>query len=82
MLLYMHVSDQVFFTVVCNASLSKATSIGSAFLFALALVVAGQSSSITATLAGQVVGEGFIEWRVSVGFSYPCLALTPDLIKP
>ncbi|GAW04747.1 Nramp-domain-containing protein [Lentinula edodes] len=38
---------------------------GSAFLFALALVVAGQSSSITATLAGQVVGEGFIEWRVS-----------------
>ncbi|KAJ3785276.1 natural resistance-associated macrophage protein-domain-containing protein [Lentinula aff. detonsa] len=38
---------------------------GSAFLFALALVAAGQSSSITATLAGQVVGEGFIEWRVS-----------------
>ncbi|KAJ4476669.1 natural resistance-associated macrophage protein [Lentinula aciculospora] len=38
---------------------------GSAFLFALALVAAGQSSSITATLAGQVVGEGFIEWRIS-----------------
>ncbi|KAJ3718364.1 natural resistance-associated macrophage protein-domain-containing protein [Lentinula raphanica] len=38
---------------------------GSAFLFALALIAAGQSSSITATLAGQVVGEGFIEWRVS-----------------
>ncbi|KAE9410709.1 Nramp-domain-containing protein [Gymnopus androsaceus JB14] len=38
---------------------------GSAFLFAFSLVMAGQSSSITATLAGQIVGEGFIEWRVS-----------------
>lgn len=42
---------------------------GSAFLFAFSLVMAGQSSSITATLAGQIVGEGFIEWRVSVRFS-------------
>lgn len=36
-----------------------------AFVFALALVCAGQTSSITATLAGQIVSEGFIEWRVS-----------------
>ncbi|THV06068.1 Nramp-domain-containing protein [Dendrothele bispora CBS 962.96] len=38
---------------------------GSAIVFALALICAGQTSSITATLAGQVVSEGFIEWRVS-----------------
>ncbi|KAG6910575.1 hypothetical protein DXG01_009526 [Tephrocybe rancida] len=38
---------------------------GAATIFALALVCAGQASSITATLAGQIVSEGFIEWRVS-----------------
>ncbi|KAG6866854.1 hypothetical protein C0991_008790 [Blastosporella zonata] len=38
---------------------------GAATIFALALVCAGQTSSITATLAGQIVSEGFIEWRVS-----------------
>ena len=27
---------------------------------------AGQSASITATLAGQVVSEGFINWRTNV----------------
>ncbi|KAF8898422.1 natural resistance-associated macrophage protein-domain-containing protein [Infundibulicybe gibba] len=36
-----------------------------AFVFALALLCAGQTSSITATLAGQIVSEGFIEWTVS-----------------
>ncbi|KZT27612.1 natural resistance-associated macrophage protein [Neolentinus lepideus HHB14362 ss-1] len=36
-----------------------------AVLFALALLCAGQSSSIIATIAGQVVCEGFIRWRVS-----------------
>ncbi|KZW02119.1 natural resistance-associated macrophage protein [Exidia glandulosa HHB12029] len=35
------------------------------YLFAFALLCAGQSASLTATLAGQVVSEGFIEWRVS-----------------
>ncbi|KAF5377515.1 hypothetical protein D9615_005132 [Tricholomella constricta] len=39
--------------------------IGAAFVFALALLCAGQTASITATLAGQIVSEGFIEWRVS-----------------
>lgn len=33
-------------------------------LFALALFCAGQSSSITATLAGQIVMEGFIGWNI------------------
>ncbi|CAE6457145.1 unnamed protein product [Rhizoctonia solani] len=36
-----------------------------ATMFAVALLCSGQSASITATLAGQIVSEGFIEWRVS-----------------
>lgn len=40
--------------------------LGSAFLFAFALLCAGQSASITATLAGQVVSEGFLRWKLSV----------------
>jgi metal iron transporter len=36
-----------------------------AFLFALALLSSGQCASITATLAGQTVSEGFLEWRTS-----------------
>lgn len=31
---------------------------------------AGQSASITCTLAGQVVSEGFINWRVSVSLIF------------
>ncbi|CAA7264929.1 unnamed protein product [Cyclocybe aegerita] len=38
---------------------------GAATLFAIALLSAGQSSSIIATVAGQAVCEGFIQWRVS-----------------
>jgi manganese transport protein len=33
-------------------------------LFAVALFAAGQSSTITGTLAGQVVMEGFMHWRI------------------
>jgi manganese transport protein len=33
-------------------------------LFAVGLLAAGQSSTITGTLAGQVVMEGFMHWRV------------------
>ncbi|KAJ3563284.1 hypothetical protein NP233_g9034 [Leucocoprinus birnbaumii] len=36
-----------------------------ATLFAIALLAAGQSSSFIATVAGQAVSEGFIQWRVS-----------------
>ncbi len=36
-----------------------------ATIFAIALLGSGQSASITATLAGQVVSEGFLEWRTS-----------------
>lgn len=34
------------------------------FLFAVALLASGQSSTITGTLAGQVVMEGFMHWRI------------------
>jgi manganese transport protein len=33
-------------------------------LFAIALMASGQSSTITGTLAGQVVMEGFMRWRI------------------
>ncbi|KAG7086213.1 hypothetical protein E1B28_002179 [Marasmius oreades] len=38
---------------------------GPATLFAVALLAAGQSASIIATVAGQAVSEGFLQWRVS-----------------
>ena len=36
-----------------------------AILFAVALLAAGQSSTITGTIAGQVVMAGFLNWRIS-----------------
>ncbi|KAF8971905.1 natural resistance-associated macrophage protein-domain-containing protein [Flammula alnicola] len=36
-----------------------------AMLFAIALLCSGQSSSLIATVAGQAVCEGFLQWRVS-----------------
>jgi len=33
--------------------------------FAVALLAAGQSSTITGTLAGQIVMEGFLEWKIA-----------------
>jgi manganese transport protein len=39
------------------------TAVGST-LFAVALLASGQSSTITGTLAGQVVMEGFMHWRL------------------
>ncbi|TFY58174.1 hypothetical protein EVJ58_g6582 [Rhodofomes roseus] len=52
-------------------------------LFALALLAAGQSSSIVATLAGQVISEGFIRWKVSPVLRRlltRCLGLIPSVI--
>lgn len=40
------------------------TAVASA-LFAIALLASGQSSTITGTLAGQVVMEGFMHWRIA-----------------
>ena len=38
--------------------------IAASTLFAIALLASGQSSTITGTLAGQVVMEGFMRWRI------------------
>ncbi len=49
------------------AYLTLAPLLGTTFastLFAVALLASGQSSTITGTLAGQVVMEGFMHWRV------------------
>lgn len=37
----------------------------SATVFAVALLASGQSSTITGTLAGQIVMEGFMQWRLA-----------------
>jgi manganese transport protein len=42
--------------------------VAASLLFAIALLASGQSSTITGTLAGQVVMEGFMHWRVSPWF--------------
>ncbi|GAA5880805.1 hypothetical protein JCM1840_003288 [Sporobolomyces johnsonii] len=34
-----------------------------AYLFAVALLASGQSASLTVTLSGQIIGEGFLQWR-------------------
>jgi manganese transport protein len=49
------------------AFLTLAPLLGTTFastLFAVALLASGQSSTITGTLAGQVVMEGFMRWRI------------------
>src|SRR5260370_37801973 len=50
-----------------GASLTRVPLVGTAAaspLFAVALMASGQSSTITGTLAGQVVMEGFMHWRI------------------
>jgi manganese transport protein len=50
------------------AYLTLAPLLGTAFastLFVVALLASGQSSTITGTLAGQVVMEGFMHWRIA-----------------
>ncbi|PPQ75552.1 hypothetical protein CVT24_013244 [Panaeolus cyanescens] len=56
---------------------------GAATIFAIALLSAGQSSSIVATVAGQAVCEGFLDWRVSPIFRRlltRLLALIPSMV--
>jgi manganese transport protein len=50
---------------VAYLTLTPLMAAGSAsLLFAIALLASGQSSTITGTLAGQVVMEGFTRWRI------------------
>ncbi|MGA3066991.1 MAG: Nramp family divalent metal transporter [Tepidisphaeraceae bacterium] len=39
--------------------------VAASLMFAIALLASGQSSTITGTLAGQVVMEGFMHWRIA-----------------
>jgi manganese transport protein len=39
--------------------------VAASLLFAIALLASGQSSTITGTLAGQVVMEGFMHWQIA-----------------
>ncbi len=58
------------------------TSLGS-ILFAVALLASGQSSTITGTLAGQVVMEGFMHWRIKPWVRRLCtrlLAILPAVL--
>jgi manganese transport protein len=52
-------------------------------LFAVALLASGQSSTITGTLAGQVVMEGFMHWRIRPWVRRLCtrlLAIIPAVL--
>jgi manganese transport protein len=52
-------------------------------LFAIALLASGQSSTITGTLAGQVVMEGFMRWRLSPWLRRlitRCFAIVPAVL--
>jgi manganese transport protein len=52
-------------------------------LFAIALFASGQSSTITGTLAGQVVMEGFLHWHISPWvrrLATRLIAITPAII--
>jgi manganese transport protein len=54
-----------------------------ATLFALALLASGQSSTITGTLAGQVVMEGFMNWKIAPWkrrMITRCIALIPAIL--
>ncbi len=57
---------------------------GASTIFAIALLASGQNSSITGTLAGQVVMEGFIHIRLSPWLRRPAitrsLAIIPTII--
>ena len=53
---------------ICIAYLTLAPLLGvglASTLYAVALFASGQSSTITGTLAGQVVMEGFMHWRIA-----------------
>jgi manganese transport protein len=56
-------SDWIRIAYLTLAPLLNATA--ASILFAVALLASGQSSTITGTLAGQVVMEGFMHWRLS-----------------
>jgi manganese transport protein len=55
----MHIS----FTTIAGTS-------GTYFICSCALIAAGQSSTITGTLAGQIIMEGYLNLRIQLGTSH------------
>ena len=53
-------------TVRAKFSVSDEVILAAGVLFAMALLFSGQSSTIIATVAGQIVSEGFLNWSISV----------------
>jgi hypothetical protein len=70
--------------ILPNPLVSMCLISAAALLFAIALLAAGQSASIIATVAGQAVSEGFLRWRVSVSgqHSWDGICLNSDLSSP
>lgn len=63
--------------------LSPSLGPAAAVLFAVALLASGQSSTITGTLAGQVVMEGFMSWKIKPAYRRMVtrgLALIPAIL--
>lgn len=59
------ITDETDWIQVAFMTLSPLMGVGVAsILFAVALLASGQSSTVTGTLAGQVIMEGFMHWRV------------------
>ncbi|QWV85673.1 Nramp family divalent metal transporter [Streptococcus parasuis] len=87
-LFYGHSSDISAFSQMYNAlnDSSVAGSIASGFLstlFAVALLASGQNSTITGTLTGQIVTEGFLNFKLpqwSIRLTTRLLALLPVVI--
>ncbi|GAA6059625.1 hypothetical protein JCM10212_004128 [Sporobolomyces blumeae] len=53
-----------------------------AYLFAIALLAAGQAASLTVTLSGQIIGEGMIRWRTKPWkrrLITRCIGIVPSL---
>jgi len=66
-----------------HATLQPLMGGAAAFLFALALLASGQSSTLTGTLAGQIVMEGFLHLRTAPWISRALtrfLALIPAVV--
>ena len=56
---------------------------GASVVFAVALLASGQNSTLTGTLAGQVVMEGFLKWKIRPVYrrlATRCLAIIPAVI--
>ena len=62
-----------------QATLSPLLGEGAAYAFGIALLASGLSSSTVGTMAGQMIVDGFMQWRVSV-FLRRFITMIPALI--